>query len=264
VSGLARGAGVVRRLAPAAAVLAALAVLWEVWVRLAAIPDYTLPPPSQVATALWRTRAALWGHSLTTASETLLGIALGSALGVAVAVAMAMAPLLRRALEPLLIVTQTIPLFVLAPLLVLWFGFGMTAKVVVVVLIVFFPVAVSTAGALAAADADQIDLIRSLGGDRTAVMRLVRLPAAVPAFFDGLRISAAYAAGGATLGELIGAQSGLGLYIARSQRGSRPDQMIAGVGVVAALSLALFGAVLAAAAIAAPWRRVTHHQGESA
>lgn len=245
--------------------LAALVGLWEAWVRVADVGANLLPPPSKVAAAALRTRSALWGHTLTTLAETVLGMAIGALLGLAVAALLAALPLLRRAVEPLLVVIQTIPLFVLAPLLVLWFGFGMTAKVVVVVLIVFFPVAVATTGALTNLDQDQVDLVRSLGGTRSRVLTTVGLPTAIPAFFDGLRISAAYSAAGATIAELLGAQSGLGLYIARSQRSFKVDQVIAGVAVVAALSLAVFAAVLVAARFAAPWRQfdtLHHHQGE--
>ncbi len=254
----------IRRAGPAVMLLVALVALWEAWVRVANVGANLLPPPSKVAEAAIRTRGPLWGHTLTTVAETLLGMAIGALLGLVVAALLAAVPLLRRAVEPLLVVIQTIPLFVLAPLLVLWFGFGMTAKVVVVVLIVFFPVAVATTGALTNLDQDQVDLVRSLGGSRTRVLTTVGLPSAVPAFFDGLRISAAYCAAGATIAELLGAQSGLGLYIARSQRSFRVDQVIAGVAVVAALSLAVFAAVLAAARLAAPWRQLHQNQGEPA
>ena len=172
------------------------------------------------------------------------------------AIAVASAAPVRRVLEPLLVASQTIPLIVLAPLLVYWFGFGMTPKVVVVVLIVFFPVAISTAAGLAAADREQIDLVRSLGADRLTVLRLVLVPSALPSFFSGLRISAAYAVAGATLGELIGGRSGLGIYIARSQRAFRFDQILAGVLVVATLSAALFGLIHLLARLATPWRYV--------
>jgi ABC-type nitrate/sulfonate/bicarbonate transport system permease component len=248
--------GVLRRSQPPLLFLAVLVAAWEGWVRWRNTRSYLLPAPSRVATALWDTREVLWGHVATTVAETALGVGLGAALGVALAVAVASAAPVRRVLEPLLVASQTIPLIVLAPLLVYWFGFGMTPKVVVVVLIVFFPVAVSTAAGLAAADREQIDLVRSLGASRRAVLRLVLVPSALPAFFSGLRISAAYAVAGATLGELIGGRSGLGIYIARSQRAFRFDQILAGVVVVAILSAALFGLVHLLARLATPWRYV--------
>src|SRR3954470_19284606 len=151
---------------PPLALLAALIAAWEGWVRWHHTRSYVLPAPSRVAAALWDTRMVLRGHIATTVTETVLGVLLGAALGVALGVLVASSGLARRTVEPLLVASQTIPLIVLAPLLVLWFGFGMTPKVVVVVLIVFFPVAISTAAGLTAADAEQIDLVRSLGASR--------------------------------------------------------------------------------------------------
>ena len=246
----------VRRAGPALALAAILIGLWEAWVRVANVGANLLPPPSEVFEAAVRTRGALWGHTLTTVTETVLGMAIGAALGLALAAFLAAVPVARRAIEPLLVVMQTVPLFVMAPLLVLWFGFGMKAKVVVVVLIVFFPVAVATTGALTDLDPDQVDLVRSLGGSRFRVLTTVGLPAAVPAFFYGLRISAAYSAAGATIAELLGAKSGLGLYIARSQRSFKVDQVIAGVAIVAALSLSVFAVVVVASRVATPWRHL--------
>jgi putative hydroxymethylpyrimidine transport system permease protein len=247
---------VLRRALPPLGFLVVLVAAWEGWVRWRDTKSYLLPAPSRVATALWDTREVLQGHIATTLVETALGVVLGAALGVVLAVAVASAAPVRRVLEPLLVASQTIPLIVLAPLLVYWFGFGMTPKVVVVVLIVFFPVAISTAAGLAAADREQIDLVRSLGADRLTVLRLVLVPSALPSFFSGLRISAAYAVAGATLGELIGGRSGLGIYIARSQRAFRFDQILAGVLVVATLSAALFGLIHLLARLSTPWRYV--------
>jgi ABC-type nitrate/sulfonate/bicarbonate transport system permease component len=253
-------AGVLRRGLPPLLFLAVLVAAWEGWVRWRQTKSYLLPAPSRVAGALWNTREVLWGHVGTTVAETALGVVLGAALGVILAIAVASAAPVRRVLEPLLVASQTIPLIVLAPLLVYWFGFGMTPKVVVVVLIVFFPVAVSTAAGLASADQEQIDLVRSLGARRPGVLRLVLIPSALPSFFSGLRISAAYAVAGATLGELIGGRSGLGIYIARSQRAFRFDQILAGVVVVAVLSAVLFGLIHLLARLATPWRYVDDGQ----
>jgi ABC-type nitrate/sulfonate/bicarbonate transport system permease component len=243
-----------RRWAPPTILLALLLACWEAWVRWRHTRVYVLPAPSRVAAAVWETRQLLWCHMVTTVDETALGVVVGAALGVALAVLVASSGLARRTVEPLLVATQTVPLIVLAPLLVLWFGFGMTPKVVVVVLIVFFPVAISTAAGLAAADDEQIDLVRSLGARRATELRLVRIPAALPAFFAGLRISSTYAVAGATLGELIGGRSGLGIYIARSQRAFRYDQIMAGVAVVTGLSIVLFGLIHVLARLTTPWQ----------
>jgi ABC-type nitrate/sulfonate/bicarbonate transport system permease component len=235
--------------------LAVLLASWELWVRVRDVAPYVLPPPSRIWPAFWEARPLLGGHLSTTLTETVLGVVLGAALGAVLAVVIAGVPLLRRALEPLLVASQTIPLIVLAPLLVLWFGFGMTPKIVIVVLIVFFPVAISTAAGLMATDPEQIDLVRSLGARRRQVFRLVTLPSALPSFFAGLRISAAYAVAGAVYGELIGGSSGLGLFIERSRRSYRVDQVLVAVLLITLLSAALFGLVHLLSRLAMPWAR---------
>ncbi len=240
---------------PPVVLLAALLGVWELWVRLRHVPPYVLPAPSRLWPAFWTARPLLWGHLRTTLGETVLGVVLGAALGAVLAIAIASVPLLRRALSPLLVASQTIPLIVLAPLLVLWFGFGVTPKVVIVVLIVFFPVAISTATGLMAVDQDQIDLARSFGASRAQVLRLVTLPGALPSFFSGLRISSAYAVAGAVYGELIGGSSGLGLFIERSRRSYRVDQVLVAVVLIALLSAALYGLVNLASRLATPWNR---------
>jgi ABC-type nitrate/sulfonate/bicarbonate transport system permease component len=152
---------------------------------------------------------------------------------------------------------------VLAPLLVLWFGFGLTPKVVVVALIALFPVAISTVEGLASSDPEQIDMLRSMGAGRRNILRLILVPAATPAFFAGLRIAAAYAIAGAVIGEWVGASSGLGLFLTRSQTSFRVDRVFVGVAVIALLSITLFGIVDLLARLAAPWQRAHNEQDES-
>jgi ABC-type nitrate/sulfonate/bicarbonate transport system permease component len=242
------------RVGPPVVVLAALIGLWEAWVRIGDVDPAVIAPPSRVATALVDTRDVLAGHVATTLAETMIGLSIGAAVGVLIAVLIASFPPARRAVEPLLVVLQTIPPIVLAPVLVLSLGFGWAPRIVVVVLTVFFPVAVATTGALLGADRDRVDLIKSFGGSRFDVMRHVTLPGAVPAMFDGLRVSAAYAVAAAAIAEQIGgARSGLGLYIARSQRSFRADQVLAGVVVIAGLSLAVYAVVSVCAQRSTPW-----------
>ncbi|MGB9377053.1 MAG: ABC transporter permease, partial [Mycobacteriales bacterium] len=232
-----------------------------VWVSVGGVAPYLLPAPSRIAAAFLDSRSLLWGHLLTTTEEAVLGIAVGAVLGALLAVAIASVGLLRRSLYPLLVVTQVIPIVVLAPLLVLWFGFGLTPKVVVVALIVFFPVVVSTVAGLRGVDREMVDLVRSMGASTGQVLRTVLIPAAVPAFFAGLRISAAYAVAGAVIGELVGAQSGLGLFMDRSRASYQVDRIFVAVALIAVLSLALFGLVSLAGRLAAPWHRVSSAVG---
>jgi ABC-type nitrate/sulfonate/bicarbonate transport system permease component len=245
---------VLSRAGPPVALLAVLIGIWEAWVRVAGIDPVVLAPPSRVARALVNTSGALAHHATTTLAETAIGLVIGAFVGVAVAALVSASARVRRAVEPLLVVLQTIPAIVLAPILVLALGYGWAPRIVVVVLIVFFPVAIAATGAFLAVDADRVDLVRSLGGTRADVLRHVTLPGALPAIFDGIRISAAYSVAGAAIAEQIGgARSGLGLYIARSQRSFRPDQVIAGVVVIAALSLVIYALVTVAARRATPW-----------
>ncbi len=242
-----------RRLSPVLLVLALL-VIWQVWVTVAGVASYVLPAPSQIASAFVDARFLVWPHVLTTTAEALLGMAAGAAVGVLLAVAIASMRPLRSSLYPLLVVSQVIPIVVLAPLLVLWFGFGLTPKVIVVALIVFFPVVVSTVGGLTQVDRELVDLVRSMGAGRRQVLRTVLVPAALPALFSGLRISASYAVAGAVIGELVGAEKGLGLFIDRSRASYQVDRIFVAVVLIALLSLALFGLVALAGRAASPWQ----------
>lgn len=241
--------------APPCLVAATLIGLWELWVRVRHLPRYVLPAPSRVAGAFWEMKGTLGPHVATTLVETVLGMAIGAGVGLAIAIAIAASPLLRRTLEPLLVASQTIPLIVLAPLLVLWFGFGLTPKIVVVALIVFFPIAIATSAGLLAVDRDQIDLVRSLGAGRRQQFRLVLFPSALPSFFAGLRIAAAYSVAGAVYGEFVGGERGLGLVILRAKNSAKVDRVLVAVVVIALLSAGLFGLVHLAARLAMPWTR---------
>jgi putative hydroxymethylpyrimidine transport system permease protein len=251
-------AAVVRRLrtwGPPAALLVALVLAWQAWVTWRDTEPYVLPSPARIGGALVDAAGLLTTHSGTTLLEAIAGLAAGAAAGVALAVLVATVPLARRTLEPLLVASQTIPMIVLAPLLVLGFGFGLTPKIVVVALVSFFPVVVSTVAGLRSADRDLLDLVRSMGADRRQVLRMVLAPGALPSFFAGLRIAAAYAVAGAVIGEYVGGSRGLGIFITRSQASFRTDRIFAAVAVVAFLSVALFAAVDLIARLTMPWQR---------
>lgn len=238
---------------PTLLVAAALGV-WEVWVAVRHIEDYVLPTPGRVARAGWQSAHLLPAHLVTTVTESAVGLVVGAAVGVVLAVAIVRAPLARRVLYPVLVVSQTVPMVVLAPLLLIWFGFGLTPKVVVVALIVFFPVLVSTVSGIDGADRDLVDLVRSMGAGPRQVLRLVRVPSAVPAFFAGLRIAAAYTIGGAVIAEYMGGSSGLGVFIKRSHDSYNVDRIFVAVVVIGLLTAALFAAVDLAARCASPWQ----------
>ena len=239
---------------PALTLIAGLLLAWEATVRALEVPVYLVPAPTQVVRAGYEVRAVLPGHVRTTLGEAVAGLLTAVVSRVALAAAMASVPWLRRALYPLIVVSQNVPLVVIAPLLVIWFGFGVFPKVLVVAVVGFFPIAVNTVEGLLAADRGMTDLVRSLGGSRWQELRLVRLPAALPHFFSGLKISSTYAVLGAVIGEWVGASSGLGLFITRAQTSFRTDRVFAAVVVIAALSIALFALAEALARALVPWR----------
>lgn len=254
-TGRSNGTRFAARALPPIVLCAVLVGVWDLWIRVRHVDPAVFPTPARVVRALGAQASTLRGHIPTTMAETGIGLVVGVAIGLAIAVLCASVPLARRAIEPLLVVAQTVPAVVLAPILVLAFGFGWTPRVIVVVLVVLFPVTVAATGAFTSADDARVDLVRSFGASRRQVLGAVVVPGALPAIFDGVRISAAYAVGTAAVAEQIGgARGGLGLFIARSQRSFRSDQVMAAVVVIAALSLAVYGLVGLVARWAMPWR----------
>ena len=248
---------------PPVALLAVLVVAGEGLVRLLDVPDYLLPAPSEVLAALVRDASVLAGHALATTATALLGLGLGAVVGVLLAVLMTASERARAALYPLVVVSQSVPMVVLAPLFVLWFGFGLLPRVLVVALVAFFPVAIATVSGLASADRDQLDLVRAMGGGQAAVARHVLAPGALPSLFTGLTVAASYAMFAAVVGEWIGASEGLGLYLERSRASFATEQMFAAVVVVAAVSVVFVGAVLLAQRLLLPWRTAEQAQASA-
>ena len=224
-----------------AAVLAGAVVLWELAVRIFQIPGYVLPSPIQVARVLIQERAVLAGHGLVTVGEALAGMGISLALAVALGIAMDCFPLMRRGIYPILVVTQTVPMIVMAPILIIYMGFGIGPKILTVVLMCFFPVAVSFCDGLAQVDEEYVNLARSYGAGRWKAYRLVKMPASIPALISGLKVAATYSISGAVVGEWIGAQKGLGYYLIRVKNGYLLDKVFACVAVIIFLSLCMNG-----------------------
>lgn len=232
-----------------------LLLVWEVAVRVLDVAPFVLPAPSAVAAAAASSTDVLPAHVLTTATEAGLGLLLGAAAGTVLALAVVLVPRAGDALEPLVLLTQTVPTIVLAPLLILWTGFGLLPKVVLVALTVFFPVFVSATSAMRAADADLLDAVAGLGGTRRDQLVLVRLPGAVTGALAGLRIAATYTVGAAVVAEYLAGQSGLGVYIQRSRKAYAVDQILVGVLAVALLTAVLVVVVVLVERAATPWHR---------
>lgn len=239
--------------APAA--LAAIVAVWQLACSLGLVAPYLLPSPAAVAAALVSDAPLLAGHAATTLAEAGIGLAAGVAAGLAAAIVMDRFEVLYRAFYPIVVLTQTIPAVAIAPLLVLWFGYDMLPKIILIVVSTFFPVTVGVLGGLRSIDPDEIDLMRSMGATELQILRHAKLPAALPQFFSGLKISAAYAIVGAVIAEWLGGFSGLGVYMTRVRKAYSFDKMFAVILLVSVLSLLLMWAVDRVRHRAVPWDR---------
>ena len=217
-----------------------LITLWQLVVLVTGVPPYILPGPLPVARALVTHLPVLAPHLATTVIEILLGLVLGTLLGSAAALTMILSPLLKRWLLPVLVISQAIPVFALAPILVLWLGYGMASKVAMAVLIIFFPVTASFHDGMQRTDRDLLDLARIMGASPTGVLRHIVIPSALPAFAAGLRVAAAVAPIGAVIGEWVGSSEGLGFYMLHANARMQVDLMFAALTLLATASLTLY------------------------
>ncbi|VDC20211.1 ABC transporter permease [Pseudogemmobacter humi] len=231
------------RLLPVLILAACLLAGWEAWCRIAEVSPLILPPPSGVVRALIAERAALGSHALATMGVAALGFSLSVAFAFATSVALHFAPWAARGLMPLFVASQTVPLVALAPLMILWFGFGLLPKVLLVVLVTFFPMLLSLMSGYRQTPPAFRDLLASMGAGRWTVFRRASLPSARASFLAGLRISATYAIVATIFAEYAGARRGIGIYILAAKNNFRADLVLAAVFVSATLTLALLGAI---------------------
>ena len=258
------GGDAARRFGPPLALVAILLGGWELYARASGVSPFVLPAPTQVLAALWDFREQAVRHAVPTILETVVGFSLSIAGATAVAVGLDRVAWARRAVEPLLVGSQTIPIVAIAPLIVVWFGFGLLPKVLVVVLVTFFPITISLLDGFASTSAEATELMRSFGASAGATFRKIRWPSALPAFFTGLRISATYGVVAAVIGEYVGATDGLGIWMQLSQRSFRTDLVFAAILLTALLSVGLYGLVVLAERAAIPWWRASRAAGPAA
>lgn len=230
---------------------------WEYTVILRSIPDWILPGPAQIVRTLVDNATVIAKHAQSTLIECLAGFALAIVFSFIVAFLMDEISLFRKAFYPLIVASQTIPIVSVAPLFIIWFGYGMLPKVIVVVLVCFFPIAISLLSGLASVDNDYLELFRSMQASRLKIFRMVKLPLAMPSFFAGLRISAAYSVMGAVIGEWLGAKQGLGTYMTLAQRSFQIDRVFAAILAVTVMSAALFALVSFIERLVIPWNRMS-------
>jgi ABC-type nitrate/sulfonate/bicarbonate transport system permease component len=240
--------------------LAALIGLWQlaastgVLADLLGLEDFLAPSPAEIASAIWENRSLLAENAWVTLQEILIGFACALVTGIAFAVAMHFSVLVRRATYPLMIASQTIPIIVVAPILVLWFGFGIVPKALVVVLVCFFPITVATVQGLGSVDPDATKLMRSLYASRWQIFRRLEAKAALPYLFTGTKIAIVVAPLGAVFGEWVGASSGLGHQILQDNAQLEIARLFGAVFVLSAIGLALFGLTALAERRVVTWR----------
>jgi len=229
--------------------------LWEGAVRVLEVPSYVLPAPSAVAFAVVDDAANLWMHSVVTLQEAVWGLLIAAALAVFIAIAMDLSKGVYFSLFPYLVVTQTVPVMVLGPLFTMWFGFGLTPKILMVVFMCFFPIVIALSDALKHVDRHQMNLLRSFGASKLQQYTYVKLPAAATALISGMKVSATYCMGGAIVGEWLSASAGLGYYMIRLKNGFMMDQLFACVFAVIFWSLMLNLAVSLMERVLFPYTR---------
>lgn len=237
----------------AAAIVLALFGAWELYAVLGPVDRLILPAPHEVAQALYEDRALLWDNFTVTASEVLLGILVAGLAGFACAVALHLSLALRRSVYPLLVASQTIPIVLVAPLLVVWLGFGIAPKLVIIGLVSFFPIVVTTLDALARVDPETLKLLRTLDAPRLRVLRHVELPAALPGLFSGAKVAVAVAVIGAVFAEQAGSSSGLGNLVQQAIPNLRTARAYAAVLILSMFAIALFGLLTLAERLLVPW-----------
>lgn len=221
-------------------VIVLLCVIWQLIVTLGKVPPYLLPSPLRVLEALYEERSLLISHAAVTLLEALLGFSLSVLSGGLLGLAMGFFEPVRRALYPLFVITQTVPLIVLAPLFAVWLGFGLLPKILIVVIVCFFPIVVTFTQDLMVEDENLDALLSVMGASRWKAFKLARIPQALPGLFSGLKIAATYSIMGAVISEWVGAKKGLGIFMTRTMTSFKTAALFADVLVIIILSLGLY------------------------
>lgn len=244
----------VRQIWPAALLLVALIGIWELYVDLHGDTfSLILPAPHQVGKALYTDRGLLWSNFLVTAKEVLLGILVATAVGFILAVAIHFSPTLRRAVYPLVVASQAVPVVVFAPVLAFWLGFGLLPKLAVIALVSFFSIVVTTTAGFATVDPDLIKLMRTFDASRLRTFWHVELPTALPGVFTGVKIAVAVSVIGAVFAEWNGSNSGLGYVILQSLPQLLAARGVAAVVILSVFAIALFSLLALLERVALPW-----------
>jgi NitT/TauT family transport system permease protein len=260
VGGVIRPAGpstqakALQRLLPVAFIIVLL-VIWEIVARLGSVPEYILPAPTAIGARVVRSWGTLWDAALITTGEVLFGFVIGVVLGIALAIPIAYSRMVRNTLYPLIVASQAVPKIAIAPLLVLWLGFGVWPKIAVTALMVFFPVTVTAAEGFSSVDRNLLDLLRSVNATPAQIFFRIRFPHALPHIFSGLKVGITLAVVGAVVGEWVGADSGLGYLLTYANTLLDSTLLFAALFLLIVLGVILFVVVDVAERVLLPW----HH-----
>jgi len=238
--------------------IAAVLIVWQLLNVSRIVPPYMLPGPFQVVTAFAVDFQLLMRHLLYTLMEALVGLAIAVAAAFAIAIIMDANRFIKQSVTPILLLTQTMPVIAVAPLLILWMGYGIAPKITLVFLTCFFPVTIGLLGAFASADNDALRMLQSMGAKKWQLYFYIKIPQGLPAFFSGLKIAGSYSIIGAVVAEWLGGDAGLGVYMIRVRRSYSFDKMFAVIILVSALSLLLIKLVSLIEKAAMPYRKITN------
>ncbi|WP_026894976.1 ABC transporter permease [Clostridiisalibacter paucivorans] len=238
-----------------------LLLIWQLIVDKGIIARYILPTPKDIFITLIEILPEIKIHIFTTVYEALLGFFISIVFAMVLAIIMDNVRIVKRALYPLLVISQTIPIIALAPLFILWFGFGKLPKIIVVVLVCFFPIIVSMLQGLESVDEDMINLLKSMGASKIQIFKMVKFPGAIVSFFSGLRIAATYSIMGAVIGEWLGGKTGIGVYMIRVKNSFALDKFFAAIVIIVILSITVFKVISLIEYIAMPWKQEINNKG---
>ncbi|MEG0296218.1 MAG: ABC transporter permease [Clostridium sp.] len=230
-----------------------LLTIWEIIVNIGGIPDYILPKPSEIFGTLVNQIDVLMPHIMATLYEGVVGFIIAIFAALFLAVIMDLVPLIKKALYPVLVISQTVPIIALAPLFIIWFGFGTLPKIIVVVLVCFFPIVISITNGIESVDKDLENHFQLMGASKIQRFIHLKLPYGMISFFSGLKIAATYSIMGAVVGEWLGGDKGLGVYMVRARGSYALDKMFAAILVIVILSIVIFYLVGLIEKVAMPW-----------
>ena len=248
------------KLLPSSILLFSLILVWEAVVRVFNIHPVILPAPTRILEATIRDWNLLINNMAFTMLEVMIGFAIGFATGMILAIMIVYSPTLERTVYPLVVASQTIPVFAIAPLLVIWFGFGIWPKVFIAALIVFFPICVNEVEGLRSAEPEMINLLKSLSASRLKIFRLVEFPASIPYLLAGCQMGITYAVIGAVIGEWVGSNRGIGNLMLQANAMNKTDRVFAAILILSVVTMLLFVSVSVISKIALPWKDIQKTQ----